>query len=74
MDKEVKKSLDSLEAVAMRIKYQRDQLAHVAKAVCEGFAEDPGTSDLDNEQPIHVCIPLGEYRRARLLLYELEHK
>jgi hypothetical protein len=44
----------------------------LVKAVVEGFTYDPGTSGLDDEQPIHVCIPLGQYRRARRLLYELE--
>jgi hypothetical protein len=41
------------------------------RAVVEGFTYDPGHSDLDDEQPIHVTIPLGEYRRASRLLYEL---
>ena len=41
-------------------------------AIRDGFTPDPGTSDLDNEQPIHITIPLGEYRRAVRLLHELE--
>lgn len=44
----------------------------LVRAVKEGMEYDPGHSDLDDEQPIHVCIPLGEYRRARRLLIELE--
>ena len=44
----------------------------LVKAVVKGMTYDPGHSDLDDEQPIHVCISLGEYRRARRLLHELE--
>ena len=44
----------------------------LVRAVVKGMDYDPGHSDLDDEQPVHVCIPLGEYRRARRLLYELE--
>ena len=44
----------------------------LVRAVVNGMDYDPGHSDLDDEQPIHVFIPLGEYRRARRLLYELE--
>ena len=42
----------------------------LVRAVRDGFTTDRGTSDLDDEQPIHVCIPLGEYRRAVRLLEE----
>lgn len=42
------------------------------RAVVKGMEEDPGHSDLDDEQPVHVTIPLGEYRRAKRILYELE--
>lgn len=44
----------------------------LVRAVKEGFEYDPGHSDLDNEQPIHVRMTLGEYRRAVRLLHELE--
>lgn len=40
-------------------------------AVCNGFTTDPGTSDLYDEQPIHVSITLGDYRRASRLRSEL---
>ena len=42
------------------------------QAICAGFTYDPGHSDLDNEQPIHVRMTLGDYRRASRLKYELE--
>ncbi len=42
------------------------------KAVCAGYSYDPGDSDLDNEQPIHCRMTLGDYRRASRLKYELE--
>ena len=45
----------------------------LVRAVVQGMTYDPGHSDLDDEQPIHVSMTLGEYRRARRLLYELEH-
>ena len=41
------------------------------EAVHAGYEYDPGSSDLDDEQPIYVRIPLGEYRRARRLRHEL---
>lgn len=44
----------------------------LVRTVRDGFTTDHGTSDLDDEQPTWVCIPLGEYRRAVRLLYELE--
>lgn len=48
----------------------RDTLPLVT-AIKDGFAYDPGHSDLDDEQPIHVSITLGDYRRAVRLYYEL---
>ena len=44
----------------------------LVRAVCEAFTADPGISDLDDEQPLNITIPLGEYRRAVRLLHELE--
>jgi hypothetical protein len=40
-------------------------------AVQGGFVYDPGQSDLDDEQPIHVSMTLGDYRRACRLAPEL---
>jgi hypothetical protein len=42
------------------------------KAVVAGMEYNPGHSDLDNEQPVTITIPLGEYRRARRLLCTLK--
>ena len=42
------------------------------RAVVGSFVPDPGTSDLDDEQPCRITIPLGEYRRAVRLLFALE--
>ena len=36
----------------------------LAAIIVAGFTYDPGHSDLDNEQPINVCMTLGDYRRA----------
>jgi len=41
-------------------------------AIVEGMDYDPGHSDLDDEQPIHVSMTLGEYRKARMLSWELD--
>jgi hypothetical protein len=38
------------------------------QVIVDGFLYDPGHSDLDNEQTIHVRMKLGDYRRARQLL------
>ena len=43
-------------------------LEQAAGSVIAGFTYDPGTSDLDDEQPIVVRMTLGEYRRLRALL------
>jgi hypothetical protein len=32
------------------------------------FAHNPGHSDLDDEQPIHITVPLGDWRRLDLAL------
>jgi len=32
--------------------------------IIAGFSYDPGSSDLDDEQPIWVRMHLGDYRRA----------
>ena len=43
----------------------------VLNEIILGYDYDPGSSDLDDEQPIHVRISLGAYRRARHLQHEL---
>ena len=47
------------------------RLLLVTKAVDKGFDYDPGHSDLDDEQPIHVRMTLGRYREAHRLINEL---
>ena len=49
---------------------ERDVLPLI-DAVCAGYDYDPGSSDLDDEQPIIVRITLGAYQRARRLRHEL---
>jgi hypothetical protein len=44
----------------------------VLQSVCAGYKYDPGSSDLDDEQPINVRMTLGDYRRASRLKHELE--
>ncbi len=44
------------------------QLLKALKPFLDGFEYDPGQSDLDNEQPIHIRVTLGDWRRARFLV------
>ncbi len=43
----------------------------IVKAVRDGFESDPGTSDLDDEQPVHVRVELGVWRRAGMVAREM---
>ncbi len=47
------------------------EAASFLKIIVDGYAYDPGDSDLDNEQTIHVSMTLGDYRRASHLLHEV---
>lgn len=47
-------------------------LIKVATEIRDAFEYNPGHSDLDNEQPIHFCIPLGTWRRLNYALMNLE--
>ena len=51
-------------------RYARDLIGLVkaARPFVEGFTYDPGHSDLDNEQPIHVQVTLGDWRRLNYFL------
>jgi hypothetical protein len=64
-------SFDSLSKTVLRVRDERNLLAKELKLVLAGFEEDPGTSDLDDEQPISVSITLGDYRRIRRELYAI---
>jgi len=44
----------------------------ILQAITRGYTYDPGSSDLDDEQPINVRMTLGDYRRASRLKFELE--
>lgn len=50
------------------------EVAPIIREVVQGYDYDPGDSDLDDEQPITVRMTLGEYRRARRVLFELRLK
>ena len=41
-----------------------DQRRKLVQTIVSGFTYDPGHSDLDDEQPIHVRMTLGDYRAA----------
>lgn len=51
-----------------------NRLIDGCKAVVSGFIYDPGQSDLDDEQPIHVSMNLGQYRRIRGLIGKLDQR
>jgi hypothetical protein len=43
-------------------------LFNAARKICESFIYDPGHSDLDDEQPIHIHCTLGDWRRLNSAL------
>lgn len=45
---------------------------HLLKRLLAGFTADPGTSDLDDEQPIHLSILLGDWRKLNGLIHRAE--
>jgi hypothetical protein len=49
----------------------RDRVRLVLEAVVAGYDYNPGDSDLDNEQPIHVRMTMGEYRKSVRCLNEV---
>lgn len=49
-------------------------LIKAATAIRDAFNYNPGHSDLYNEQPIHISVTLGEWRRLNLALITLEHE
>jgi hypothetical protein len=44
-------------------KQELEALAAASKVFRHAFTYDPGHSDLDNEQPIHITVTLGDWRR-----------
>lgn len=44
------------------------RLRQLLVKVAAGYIDDPGTSDLDDEQPIHAELNLGDWRLAKELL------
>ena len=49
-------------------------IANAAAKFRDAFTYDPGHSDLDNEQPIHVTVTLGDWRKLDYLLREFDRK
>jgi hypothetical protein len=41
-----------------------DEMLMALEAHVVGFQSDPGISDLDDEQPIHIMVHLGEWRKT----------
>lgn len=50
--------------------YMRDlrDLREAATPIRDAFHYDPGHSDLDDEQPIHITTTLGAWRRLNMAL------
>ena len=71
---EIAKSITGSHAAGVRSGYDllAKDVTPLVRAVVDGFDYNPGQSDLDNEQPIHVRMTLGDYRRAKRLLHQLE--
>lgn len=40
--------------------------------VVRAYDYNPGSSDLDDEQPVTLTVTLGAYRRASRLKYQIE--
>lgn len=57
---------------ARQLRFLARDILPLVNAVIVGFGLDPGISDLDDEQPVWLSIPLGEYRRAVRLKPQLE--
>lgn len=49
----------------------KETIISVLQAIKTGYDYNPGDSDLDNEQPIHVSMTLGDYRKAWRLLHSI---
>lgn len=47
-------------------------LLKTARVVRDAFRPDPGHSDLDREQPIHITIPLGTWRDLNYLVTAID--
>ena len=51
-----------------------DDLIPVATRIRDAFKYDPGHSDLDNEQPIHITVTLGDWRELDYWLNKLAYE
>lgn len=54
--------VESPVAARMRLMSAAGELAEALKPLARAYSDDPGTSDLDNEQPVRIT--LGDVRRA----------
>jgi hypothetical protein len=50
------------------------RLAQSLRVFVAGFMDDPGTPDLDGEQPIDSRVTLEDWRKARYLIWYLDDK
>jgi hypothetical protein len=47
-------------------------LVSVATRIRDAFRYDPGHSDLDNEQPIHISVTLRDWRELNYALNKMK--
>lgn len=70
----IQDKIDGYDGHSAALRYNLDHLRHperlyeLLKRVAEGSIQDPGESDLDDEQPVYVELTLGEVRLARQLI------
>lgn len=53
------------------IAHDLESLRIAAARISDAYHTDPGTSDLDNEQPIHISTTLGDWRALNFALLAL---
>lgn len=69
---QLRKDFDYMAKIALKVKADRDALLIGACLVLAGYDYNPGDSDLDDEQPIHVRMSLGDYRKLKRAVYRAE--
>ena len=51
---------------------QLDDLETAAKRIRDAFNYNPGHSDLDDEQPVHISVRLGDWRNLNYALNKIQ--
>lgn len=66
-------SMDELGRSIERVKKERDALLGALVPFIEAYKRslNPGVSDLDDEQPHHVTVALGDCRKAHIVYLDI---